>query len=153
MITWNGTMMEHLNSFSGSGGWNLNKNFAKNTNARGLPGGGGRLKLRFDWYIRKKRVGNYKIVIGGRRSLCHLPAQLPLRCLNRLIAGKPMMFYDFYVFVREGSSSYARLKLQCMPDQDMNDTITQERYKSNAYVWRIVRLEFTFLTRKIICLI
>ena len=29
----------------------MNKNFAKNTNARGLPGGGGMLKLRFDWYI------------------------------------------------------------------------------------------------------
>ena len=43
-------MMGHLNSFSASGGGNLNKNFAKNSNARGLPGGG-MLKLRFDWYI------------------------------------------------------------------------------------------------------
>ena len=43
-------MMGHLDSFSASGGGNLNKNFAKNTNARGLPGGG-MLKLRFDWYI------------------------------------------------------------------------------------------------------
>ena len=43
-------MVGHLNSFSASGGGNLNKNFAKNTNARGLPGGG-MLKLRFDWYI------------------------------------------------------------------------------------------------------
>ena len=43
-------MMGHLNSFSASGGGNLNKNFAKITNARGLPGGG-MLKLRFDWYI------------------------------------------------------------------------------------------------------
>ena len=42
--------MGHLNSFSASRGGNLNKNFAKNTNARGLPGGGV-LKLRFDWYI------------------------------------------------------------------------------------------------------
>ena len=42
-------MMGHLNSFSASGGGNLNKNFAKNSNARGLPGG--MLKLRFDWYI------------------------------------------------------------------------------------------------------
>ena len=33
-------MMGYLNSFSASGGGNLNKNFAKNTNARGLPGGG-----------------------------------------------------------------------------------------------------------------
>ena len=32
--------MGHLNSFSASGGGNLNKNFAKNTNARGLPGRG-----------------------------------------------------------------------------------------------------------------
>ena len=43
-------MLGHLNSFSASGGGNLNKNFAKNSNARGLPGGG-MLKLRFDWYI------------------------------------------------------------------------------------------------------
>ena len=33
-------MIGHLNSFSASGGGNLNKNFAKNTNAPGLPGGG-----------------------------------------------------------------------------------------------------------------
>ena len=39
LITWNGPMMGHLNIFSASGGGNLNKNFAKNTNARGLPGG------------------------------------------------------------------------------------------------------------------
>ena len=32
-------MMGHLNSFSASGGGNLNKNFAKNSNAQGLPGG------------------------------------------------------------------------------------------------------------------
>ena len=44
-------MMGHLNSFSASGGGNLNKNFAKNTNARGLPWGE-MLKLRFDWYIK-----------------------------------------------------------------------------------------------------
>ena len=50
LITWNGPMMGHLNSFSASGGGNLNKNFAKNTNARGLPGGE-MLKLRFDLYI------------------------------------------------------------------------------------------------------
>ena len=39
-------MVGHLNSFSALGGGNLNKHFAKNTNARG-----GMLKLRFDWYI------------------------------------------------------------------------------------------------------
>ena len=39
LITWNGPIMGHLNSFSASGGGNLNKNFAKNSNARGLPGG------------------------------------------------------------------------------------------------------------------
>ena len=51
LITLNGPMMGHLNSFSASGGGNLNINFAKNTNVRGLPGGG-MLKLRFDWYNR-----------------------------------------------------------------------------------------------------
>ena len=45
-------MMGHLNSFSASGAGNLNKNFGKNSNARGLPGRG-MLKLRFDWYIRQ----------------------------------------------------------------------------------------------------
>ena len=50
-------MMGHLNSFSASGVGILNKNFAKNSNARGLPGGGGMLKLRFDWYIRLVSIG------------------------------------------------------------------------------------------------
>ena len=47
-------MMGHLNSFSASGGGNLNKNFPKIQMPGGLPGGGGggeMLKLRFDWYI------------------------------------------------------------------------------------------------------
>ena len=39
LITWNVPMMGHLNSISASGGGNLNKNFAKSTKARGLPGG------------------------------------------------------------------------------------------------------------------
>ena len=47
-------MMGHLNSFSASGGGNLNKNFPKIQMPGGLPrGGGGMFKLRFDWYIRK----------------------------------------------------------------------------------------------------
>ena len=45
-------MMGHLNSFSASGGGNLNKNFPKIQMPGGLPGGG-MFKLRFDWYIRK----------------------------------------------------------------------------------------------------
>ena len=43
-------MMGHLNSFSASGGGNLNKNFPKIQMPGGLPGGG-MFKLRFDWYI------------------------------------------------------------------------------------------------------
>ena len=43
-------MMGHLNSFSASGGGNLNKNFPKIQMPGGLPGGG-MLKLRIDWYI------------------------------------------------------------------------------------------------------
>ena len=42
-------MMGHLNSFSASGGGNLNKFFPKIQMPGGLPGG--MLKLRFDWYI------------------------------------------------------------------------------------------------------
>lgn len=54
--------------------------------------------------------------------------------------------------MQEGSFSYslgklrARLKLECTSDQ--NIAITQERYKSKAYVWQSVRLGFTFLTAK-----
>ena len=41
LITWNGPMMGHLNSFSASGGRNLNKNFPKIQMPRGgCPGGG-----------------------------------------------------------------------------------------------------------------
>ena len=40
LITWNGPMMGHLNSFSASGGGNLNKNFAKIQMPGGFPGGG-----------------------------------------------------------------------------------------------------------------
>ena len=42
--------MGHLNSFSASGGGNLNKNFPNIQMPGGLPGG--MFKLRFDWYIR-----------------------------------------------------------------------------------------------------
>ena len=42
-------MMGHLNSFSASGGGNLNKKFPKIQMPGGLPGG--MLKIRFDWYI------------------------------------------------------------------------------------------------------
>ena len=41
LITWNGPMMGHLNSFSASGGGNLNKNFPKIEMPGGLAGGGG----------------------------------------------------------------------------------------------------------------
>ena len=45
-----------MNSFSarggGSGGGNLNKNFPKFKCPRVAWGGGGMLKLRFDWYIK-----------------------------------------------------------------------------------------------------
>ena len=42
-------MMGHLNSFSTSGGGNLNKNFSKIQMPEGCPGG--MFKFRFDWYI------------------------------------------------------------------------------------------------------
>ena len=40
LITWNGPMIGHLNSFSASGGGNLNKNFLKIQMPGRLPGGG-----------------------------------------------------------------------------------------------------------------
>ena len=42
--------MGHLNSFSASGGGELEQKCSKNSNARGVARGG-MLKLRFDWYI------------------------------------------------------------------------------------------------------
>ena len=45
-------MVGHLNSSLARGGGNLNKNFPKIQIPEGLPGGGGMLKLRFDWYIK-----------------------------------------------------------------------------------------------------
>ena len=44
-------MMGHLNSFSASGGGNLNTNFPKIQ----MPGGG-MLKLRFYWYISLDKI-------------------------------------------------------------------------------------------------
>ena len=45
LITWNGPTMGHLNSFSASGGGNLNKHFPKIQMSGGLPGGGGCLSF------------------------------------------------------------------------------------------------------------
>ena len=62
LITWNGPMMGHLNSFSASGGGNLNKNFQKILMPGGCPGG--MLKLRFDWYI----IGLYSTKAAPQKS-------------------------------------------------------------------------------------
>ena len=43
--------MGHLHCFSARVGGNLNKNSQKKSNARGVLGGGGMLKLRFDRYL------------------------------------------------------------------------------------------------------
>ena len=51
LITWNGPIIGHLNSFSASEGGNLSKKFPKIQMPGGLPGGGGMFKLRFDCYI------------------------------------------------------------------------------------------------------
>ena len=54
--------MGHLNSFSASGGGNLNKHFPKIQMPGGLPRGvarglpGGMFKLRFDWYITELKL-------------------------------------------------------------------------------------------------
>ena len=68
-------MMGHLNSFSASGGRNLNKNFPKIQMPGGLNGGGGVLKLRFDWYISKSfhpaTCKNIPAVVMVIRPDCH----------------------------------------------------------------------------------
>ena len=73
LISWNGPMMGHLNSFSASGGGNLNKNFPKIQMPRGLPWGG-MFKLRFDWYINHCffRILNLLIL-----QWFHCPQQVP----------------------------------------------------------------------------
>ena len=49
--------MGHLNSFSASGGGNLNTIFQKIQMPGEVPGGGGEMfKLRFDWYIILKQI-------------------------------------------------------------------------------------------------
>ena len=45
--------MGHLNSFSASGGGNLDKNISKIQMPEGLPGG--MFKLRFHWYITDRK--------------------------------------------------------------------------------------------------
>ena len=39
----------------------------KTSNARGMPGGGGMLKLRFDWYIKRATEFKYFGVIFGEQ--------------------------------------------------------------------------------------
>ena len=56
-------MMGHLNSFLASGEGNLNKNFPKIQMPGGCPGGGGMLKLRFDWYIRSIPLHNKFVIL------------------------------------------------------------------------------------------
>ena len=53
-------MMGHLNSFSASGGGNLNKNFPKIQMPGGVARGGDMLKLRFDRYITAPRLQTNK---------------------------------------------------------------------------------------------
>ena len=50
LITWNGPIMGHLNSFTASEGGNLNKNYPKIQMPGVCPGG--MFKLRFGWYIK-----------------------------------------------------------------------------------------------------
>ena len=51
LITWMDPCVGHLNGILARVGGNLNNNFQKSQMPGGLPGGGGMLKLRFDWYI------------------------------------------------------------------------------------------------------
>ncbi len=62
--------MGHLNSFSASGGGNLNKNFPKIQMPGGLPGGG-MFKLRFDWYIILFKISLYAL---------KLPVKVKMSC-------------------------------------------------------------------------
>ena len=69
LITWNGPMMGHLNSFSASGVGSLNKNFPKLQMPGGLPGG--MFKLRFDWHIsRLINLVPRSLPLGRARSSC-----------------------------------------------------------------------------------
>ena len=76
LITWNGPIMEHLNSFSASRGRNLNKNFPKIQ----MPGGGGCLSFDLTGtLVRKSLFERFTIwnIIGfkslwGQKYTCQL---------------------------------------------------------------------------------
>ena len=60
----------------------------KTSNARGMPGGGGMLKLRFDWYITMQRFN----------KLNFLFALAVFRCLSNDIALKGFLLQHCVVF-------------------------------------------------------
>ena len=70
-------MMGHLNSFSASGVGNFPKIFQKFKCPGGLPGGGGMLKLRFNWYISRA-----DLLIDISQRQCGLPAVVPSSLLK-----------------------------------------------------------------------
>ena len=64
--------MEHLNSFSASGGGSLNKNFPKIQMPGDCPGWG-MFKLRFDWYITFSFKLYYKVfTLMSSHCICRL---------------------------------------------------------------------------------
>ena len=84
LITWNGPIMGHLNSFSASWGENLNKNFPK------IQMPGGMFKLRFDWYIRATPYGKLKLytfsIIFQRRTRSRLARSHTRLSKRRILA-------------------------------------------------------------------
>ena len=94
LITWNGTMMGHLNNFSASGGGNLNKKLQKFK----CPAGGGMLKLRFDWYIIVQLEGlflEHKLSKKGK-VWSGLTLWTFISPCNRLKGGwKPFLLYSY----------------------------------------------------------
>ena len=81
LITWNGPVMGHLNSFSASGGGNFPKIFQKFKCPGGCPGG--MLKLWFDWYI--TCIGDTFVHL----STCYLHGCLTVKqAIFHIVSGK-----------------------------------------------------------------
>ena len=100
LITWNGPMMGHLNSFSASGGGIWTKIFQKFKCPGGCPGG--LFKLRFDWYISTAILAFFDNWIEENAST------LELKDLARVLLH---FRYVFYFFPKKGKWAMNNMKL------------------------------------------
>ena len=75
VYSWNGPMMGHLNSFSASGGGNLNKNFPKIQMPWGVVWGWGGDVEASIWLVHKDKNFGVSLVLDFRTWGCHVQAK------------------------------------------------------------------------------